>query len=69
MKKNAGDGKPFTEWEQVAYNAGFQIGANRKRIGEFMGSAHKCGFRGRNRLIFNEGLEDGYSSSNSDALS
>ena len=63
MKKIAGDGKPFTEWEQVAYDAGFQIGANRKSIGELMGSSYKCGFRGRNRLIFNEGLEDGYSSS------
>jgi hypothetical protein len=47
MRKNARDG--------------YYIGKSRKDAGEFMGSAHTSGFRGRNRWIFNEGLEDGYS--------
>jgi hypothetical protein len=61
MKNKARDGRQFIGSEQSAYNAGYQIGKARKNAGEFMGSAHTSGFRGRNRLIFNEGLEDGHS--------
>ena len=61
MKNKARDGRLFNSLEQSAYNNGYYIGKSRKDVGEFMGSSHTSGFRGRNRLIFNEGLEDGYS--------
>lgn len=61
MRNKARDGSLFNSTEQSAYVQGFRIGHYRRENGEFMGSAHTSGFRGRNRLIFNEGLEDGYS--------
>lgn len=61
MKNKARDGTLFNSVEQNAYNQGHYIGKARKNAGEFMGSAHTSGHRGRYRLIFNEGLEDGYS--------
>jgi hypothetical protein len=60
MKHQARDGKEFTPTEQTAYRDGFFVGKARKFMGHFMGTSNGCGFRGRNKLIFNEGLEDGY---------
>jgi hypothetical protein len=62
MIRAARDGKPFTTAEKNAYHVGYGAGKWRREHDEFMGSAYKTGYRGRLRLIFNEGLEDGYSS-------
>ena len=61
MKHTARDGTPFNQHEQSVYNNGYQLGIYRYNAGEFMGSAYTSAFKGRNRLIFSEGLEDGYS--------
>jgi hypothetical protein len=58
---NARDGKAFTASEQQSYNHGHAVGTHRRKKLEFMGTAKNSGWRGRQRLIFNEGLEDGYS--------
>ena len=61
MNNKARDGSLFNAHEQDAYNVGYRIGKARRDAAEFMGSAHTSGFRGRNRAVFGEGLEDGYS--------
>lgn len=60
FQREARDGKPFTTNERNAYHVAFNAGRCRREQGEFMGSAARTGYRGRLRLIFNEGLEDGY---------
>lgn len=60
-KNKARDGRKFTAWEKFAYEVGYRIGYSRYLRSDFMGTTKNCGFRGRNRLIANEGLEDGYS--------
>jgi hypothetical protein len=66
MKKSthattARDGKAFTPEEKQAYEHGHAVGTHRQKKMDMMGNAHNTGWRGRQRLIFNEGLEDGYS--------
>ena len=60
MKNQARDGQSFSVTESKAYLSGYARGKENKEQNQEIGTAKNCGFRKRNRLIFCEGLEDGY---------